>query len=268
MRLAYLFPFVYFFDTRLRCNSVSFHVVFEWGAAALVACVLGREAPGLALLTAVYCYIAFISLYEIGYLINDLYSAKREAKGRRRGPQGVGAVWVVLWVLSRISVFMVVSFVSGLWTLVEWWMFFGGMCVAFALHNLWIDQDLKVATFLWLAWFRFMAPIVFVVQTEDLMGVAFAAGVIYVGFRLFGYLDSKGLLIMPGRQRTRFRLAFFLLPFVAVIPLTAFENSRGFVLIACYFAACALAGSLFRKHVTSFWSIGNRYERGTRHHEK
>lgn len=244
MKFAYLLPFVYFLETRLRRSSIAFHVVFEWGAAIMLACVVGHEAPVAAVVIAAYCYLAFISLYEIGYLVNDLYSASREAGGRRRGPQGAGTAWMACWVLVRLAVFLAVSFASGLWRVAGWWLFFGGLCVVFALHNVWSDRELKVATFLWLAWFRFIAPIAFVIEPDELMGVAFGAGMIYAGFRLFGYLDSKGLLAMPGRHRPQFRAAFFLMPLAAVIPLSQFQHTRGFIVLACYFAAWAFIGSM------------------------
>jgi hypothetical protein len=244
VKYAYLLPFVYFLETRLRHSSIAFHVVYEWGAAIMLACVVGLKAPGAAVVMAAYCYLAFISLYEIGYLVNDLYSARREAGGRRRGPQGAGTAWVACWVLVRLAVFLAVSFSSGLWKVAGWWLFFAGLCMVFALHNLWSDRELKVATFLWLAWFRFLAPIAFVVEPGELMGVAFGAGMIYAGFRLFGYLDSKGLLAMPGRHRPQFRAAFFMMPLAAVIPLFQFQHTRGFIVLACYFAAWPIIGSM------------------------
>lgn len=244
MKFTYLFPFAYFLDTRLRRSSVAFHVIFEWGAAVLIACVVGREpAPG-ALVTAAYSYLAFISLYEIGYLVNDLVSAKFEEGGRRRGPQDAGSAWVAAWVLTRIMVFLSVTIASNMWHVAAWWLFFGGLCVVFALHNIWTDREQKAATFVWLAWFRFLAPVAFVVRPEEFMGVALAAGMIYSGFRLFGYLDSKGLLQMPGRQRPQFRRAFLVMPLAAAIPLTQFEYTQGFVVLAFYFAAAAFVGSM------------------------
>jgi hypothetical protein len=247
MKFAYLLPFAYFLETRLRRSSISFHAVFEFGAAVVLACAVGREQPVTALSTAAYCYLAFISIYEIGYLVNDLYSARRETSGRHRGPQEAAALWMACWIMVRLIVFLVVSFASGLWKVAGWWVFFGGLCAVFALHNLWSDRELKVATFLWLAWFRFMAPIAFVVEPNEFMGVAFGAGMLYAGFRMFGYLDSKGLLAMPGRHKPQFRTVFFMIPLAAAIPLAQFEHSRGFILLAFYFAASALVGGLVSK---------------------
>ena len=45
MKLVYLLPFTYFYDTRLRNGSVSFHAIFEWLAAVVLAIAVGAGKP-------------------------------------------------------------------------------------------------------------------------------------------------------------------------------------------------------------------------------
>src|SRR5690606_26829915 len=113
-----------------------------------------------------------------------------------------------------------------------------------------VDREFKAATFLWLAWFRFMAPVIFVVEDRYRMGIALAASISYAAFRLFGYLDRKGLLKMPGRQRIRFRVVFFLMPLTGVLALAPYDEARGFVLLCAVYSIIALAaaGSSWLRH--------------------
>ena len=243
MKLVYLLPFTYFYDTRLRTSSVSFHVIFEWLAAVVLALAVGCGSPAQALTAAGLSYLAFISLYEIGYLINDLFASRQEVDGRLRGPQGVGRVWVAAWFVMRLGVFMFVTVLMGKLTAAEWWSYFAALCVVFALHNELTDREFKSATFLWLAWLRFMAPVIFVVQDTQRLGVGLAVAMAYSSFRLFGYLDSKGLLKMPNRQRPGFRLFFFLMPLTGTLALWTYDDARGFVVLTGYYALAAALGT-------------------------
>ncbi len=126
----------------------------------------------------------------------------------------------------------------------EWWSFFLALALVFGLHNLFENKEMKAATFQWLGWLRFMAPVVFVVEEGQLLGVGLAAAVAYVAFRMFGYLDSKGLLRMPGRQRPEFRMLFFLMPLFGVMVLWPYESARGFIILSCYFALAAFLGTM------------------------
>jgi len=209
--MTYIIPFSYFLRTRLLKGSIAFHVIFEWGAAALLAVLWGRFGIVDSLLWSLASYLAFISLYEIGYMYNDLFVARKEVYGRLRGPQDASPALIYIWIAMRIAVFMAVTVALGALADLRWWSFFAGLCIAFALHNRLGDKEKKVASFLWLSWFRFMAPVIFVLHADQVMGVAFAVALTYVAFRTLGYMHSKDLLAMPGRQRPDFRWFFFLI---------------------------------------------------------
>lgn len=246
MNFVYLLPFSYFFNTRLRGGSVAFHVIFEWLAAVLLVFTVGAVDPVEALVSAGLSYLAFISLYEIGYLVNDLISSRKETGGRKRGPQGAIGFWMGAWFISRLASFALATLLMSKVAAPEWWSFFAALAVVFALHNELKDRELKSATFLWLAWFRFMAPVMFVVQDAQRLGVGLAAAMAYASFRLFGYLDSKGLLQMPGRQRPGFRLFFFLMPLAGALALWPYEGARGFLVLTTYYALAAALGTAAR----------------------
>ncbi len=241
-RLAYLLPFSYFWSTRLRNGSIVFHLLFEWLAAVVVVVVLNpaNEMDGLCI--ALLSYAAFISVYEIGYLANDLFSARHEGDGRLRGPQGTPLPWVVAWVLVRVCLALLITLLLHKTNSVMWWTFFGGLAVVFAMHNHLRDRELKAGTFLWLSWYRFMAPIMFAVSATYLLGIAFACAMTYSAFRQFGYLDSKGLLVMSGRKRPVFRWAFFMWPLLAAAALSPVAEAKGYVVLVTYFAVVASVG--------------------------
>lgn len=256
-RLLYLLPFSYFWSTRLKQRSIGFHLLFEWLAAVMLAVALTEGGIGEPLFAALVSYLAFISLYEIGYITNDLIIAPREQGGRMRGPQGASGAWIASWIALRLVVFLLATIMLGRSGSPEWWGFFAALAVVFGFHNGLADKELKAGTFLWLSWFRFMAPVAFSVPEEQVIGIGFACAMSYSAFRQFGYLDSKGLLHMPGRKRPRFRWAFFMWPLLAVPAVGMLPGAKGLVLLAGYFAVVATLGVLATKFHESVWRRSN-----------
>lgn len=256
-RLGYLVPFSYFWSTRLKQGSIGFHVLFEWLAAAMLVVALADGSPWQSLSVSFLSYLAFISLYEIGYIANDLIMAPREQGGRMRGPQGASGAWLALWITLRIAVFFTVTIDLGHNGNLQWWGFFLALAIVFAFHNGLTDREVKAGTFLWLSWFRFMAPVVFAVPVEQLLGIGLGCALSYSAFRQFGYLDSKGLLQMPGRQRPVFRWAFFMWPLLGALAVGTLPGTKGLVLLTSYFAAVASLGVLATQLKHSAWRRDN-----------
>lgn len=252
-RLLYLLPFSYFWSTRLKQGSIGFHVLFEWLAAAMLVVALADGSPWQPLSVSLLSYLAFISLYEIGYIANDLIMAPREQGGRTRGPQGASVFWLALWVVVRLSVFAAITLALGQIGDLQWWGFFVALGIAFGFHNGLTDRELKAGTFLWLSWFRFMAPVVLAVPVDQLLGIGLTCALSYSAFRQFGYLDSKGLLQMPGRKRPRFRWAFFMWPLLGALAVGTLPGTKGLVLLTTYFAVVASFGVLATQLKHSAW---------------
>ena len=89
-----------------------------------------------------------------------------------------------------------------------------------------------------------MAPVIFVLHADQVMGVAFAVALTYVAFRTLGYMHSKDLLAMPGRQRPDFRRFFFLIALAGGLALLSFPQARAGIGLMVYFALVASAGTL------------------------
>jgi len=244
-------PFCYFYWTRLRHANLSFHLVFEWLAALFLVVVFCGHRWFPAISSSILSYFAFVSVYEIGYLANDLYSAKRESNGRARGPQGADWRWVTCWIAIRLIVFVTIAGALDQLSSGQWWRFYFVLSLALAGHNVLLDPGLKAISFLWLSWLRFMAPVIFVIDAKLVLGVGLCAAMSYCGFRLLGYLDSKGLLQMPGRQSGEFRLIYFSAPIWVALALWSYPGFEGFVALSGYYFAVAASGSLlhtFRSH--------------------
>lgn len=247
--LIYSMPFSYFWSTRLRHGSIGFHAVFEWLAAVILVIALAPGNYASTLFTAFLAYCAFISIYEIGYLVNDLIVAPSEEGGRTRGPQGTHTAWILSWMVTRILAFILVTITIGRLDSPHWWMFFAALAIIFMFHNTMKDRELKAGTFLWLSWFRFMAPVIFAVPTIYLLGIGMACAMSYSAFRQFGYLDSKGLLQMPGRQRPVFRWAFFMWPLLPAAALSFLPEARGLVVLLVFYAFASTLGVITQRRI-------------------
>lgn len=235
-------PGAYFASTRLRNGYLAFHVAFEWAPALLLAALFGRYAPLSSMGLALLAYLAFISVYEIGYIVNDRYSALRETDGRVRGSQTAGPLTIAAWIAIRLGCFLAATYAIGAWHSPAWWGFFLSLAAVFAFHNLVTDREIRTFSFVWLAWLRFMAPVFWIIEPTQLFGIGTGNALVYVIFRELAYLDSKALLAMPGRQRPNVRLTAFVLPVLALPAVCTQPSGRGLALLIVWFAAVALAG--------------------------
>ena len=99
--------------------------------------------------------------------------------------------WVSAWIASRVLSFILMTFLLGFSAVLNWWLFYLTLIIVFLLHNLLVCRELKVVTFSWLAFYRFIAPIIFVVADSQRLGIALAAAMIYVPFRQFAYMEVR-----------------------------------------------------------------------------
>ena len=217
-------PYAYFRKTRLTAaRDVLFSAVYEWlpGLAIVVASVGGELARGG--LRFALGSVAFMSLYEIGYIANDLYAASREAAPRWRA-EGLtpSRAVVVAAVLARLCVYLGVAVLLGKAADVRFHAFHACMLGIFAAHNVLPRPEWRVPTFLGLAFCRFWGPTIATVTPEWLAALTPGVLLFYVFYRSLTYMESKGLLRIPGRSTHEFKLGFYslLLPLAAALDLT------------------------------------------------
>lgn len=205
-------PFLYFQRTRLNnLKSVLFHSYAEWFLALVILVFSGYSVTD-SLRNFLLGYLAFISLYEIGYITNDVHSVRHEAKPRKRLKDFNPSDTVVgIWIAIRIAVFAGVSYFLHALTDMRWAVFYGVLALMFFLHNYLKDKQLKTFTFMNLAFLRFLAPFFIFLSTDQIL--LWLPGIVlhYVFFRTLTYMDSKDLLNMPGRDTVPFKLNYYLL---------------------------------------------------------
>ncbi len=240
-------PFLYFFNTRLKVSSIAFHLVFEWFPVVILIFAFYSFQSLHYLIDAFLCYLAFISLYEIGYILNDRVSSSQELNGRGRGSLSLSALYVSLFILTRVFIFLALSHITEFGNQTSWWTFHFSLLSVFMLHNKLRNSDYRVPTFSCLAWFRFISPIIFIVPEDVRFGIAFAAVIGYGNFRQLGYMDSKGLLLFPNRKNRFFRLFFFLVPLFLAFAVYPFQGSDGFTLLITYWAVLSVFGAIISK---------------------
>lgn len=236
-------PFVYFYRSRLAKGSLAFHFFFEWVSAvlALWSCNGHRLASALGVFLG--AYLAFISIYEVGYLMNDYWAVHREKDPRRRGPEA-SPLLVVGWALARVAYFCALTLLLGQAGNRLWWIFYLSLMAIFLFHNLTTRLEFKTITFSWLASFRFCAPSLFFIPAVNCPGLWLSAVLLYSAFRQPAYLASKDLLQLPGRSSRSYRLLFF----GCALPLQFMLSNAGgasiFCLHARYFFGLALVNAL------------------------
>lgn len=207
--LRYLFPLGYALPTRYL-EHLQFVLIFDWIPGLLLAALFGHENSLLIrAFHAVACYVAFQCHYELGYIINDHWSVKREVSPRKRSDVRFSPAFMGLCFLARLGGFLGITWGLGFWGDAVWWGFHILVVVIFLAHNLLTDSSRKVCTFYALAVSRFVAPTLFIIRSSELVGLALAAMACYANFRVLAYMESKALLSMPGRKSRGFRIGFY-----------------------------------------------------------
>ena len=241
--LSKLVPMGYFWGTRIEGNSWTFHLAFEWFPALMVS-VLFSGLPWYQSIGLTFAnYLAFICVYECGYVCNDYFTTRHEELSRTRGSESWHWSQVAVLILVRAGVFAgLVVVLCKAWDF-PWLGFFTFLGLVFTLHNQKMGVELKLLTFAWLSLMRFVAPSLFVVAFIYRFPLVVSAVLFYTGFRSLAYLESKGALHMAGRRSWQFRMAYF----VSILPMTvALHGSSGvslFEVLSCYFALLALLGA-------------------------
>lgn len=217
---SYLFclPFFYFLKTRLNTKAaVLFHGYAEFLLGVLLLIYAGTN-PIQAVTNFVLAYFAFISVYEIGYIVNDYVSVRFEKNPRKRlKGKRISNMTVFAWIAVRVVVFLLLTFYLNSFNSVQWWLFYFTLIIAFCLHNLLRQKELKIFTFISLAFLRFYAPLFPFLAVAFFISSINGILLFYVFFRTLTYIDSKGLLVIPSRASLTFKTTYYLL----LIPVSA-----------------------------------------------
>ncbi len=234
----FFLPFFYTFSTRLRGNpfSLLYLILFEWTIAiSVLFFVQGYtflQSLGFYLLS----YLAFISIYEIGYFVNDIFSIRYEKVPRARLKNtNITSRLVILIIGVRLTVFAFITTVLDFWHEPRWTGIFIALVIIFSIHNLIRKEDLKPITFLGLASLRFFGPILSFISSETFHLLLPPFILCYLVYRFLSYLDSKDLLRIPSRADTRWKVNYYSIVTILNCFLSLYLDSLIPFLLSIYF---------------------------------
>lgn len=229
-------PFLFFVMTRLRRRrDVAYLIVSSWLPAIWFLLRSSGGSLAEAVVNFALGYLTFVAVYEIGYLANDGWDSKRSADGRQRIPFSLGPVYVVLFVLARMTTWVFIGFWSGWADDPVWIVAYGALAIAFAQHNLITVDGLRGASFFQLATLRFALPILGAVPSSDRLLLILVAILFYTYLRFFSYLDGKHLLVIPQRRESSFAPTQLIMLLPLVVFLGLLSNSPLVFELAAYF---------------------------------
>lgn len=202
-------PFAYTLATRMRSlRAFGHNAAMAWIPAFALLLADGRPL-GFALVEFAVGYLAFIAIYELGYMTNDLWDARRDPGGRHRLDAQPGAAWVAIFVAVRIALAAGIALVNGWWSVPVWSIGMAILVLAFAAHNI-VAPRWRLLTFPVLAILRFLLPVGAMLSTAMWPAALIVAILLYTAPRWLAYAESKGFTPPELRQRARFRSQFLL----------------------------------------------------------
>jgi len=235
--LRFLLPYTYFYGSRVKQLKYNlYYLIIDWTVPyVLLTYFTGFDWQGSVVHFAL-AYLAFISVYEIGYLGNDVYSVRKEAKPRRRVKDfDPSDATVLVWIGVRLLAFGTISWYLDVLTNPLWLAFYAVLAVFFYLHNALKDKELKVMTFVNLAFTRYLAPVFIFLTPSQLMLIVAPVFLNYVFYRTLMYMDSKDLLHMPSRRAPAYKVNYYLLAMGVSVLLSMMGESWVSVAITGYY---------------------------------
>jgi hypothetical protein len=232
-----LVPFLFMAGTRLSTlRDAAYIAGTQWIPGIWILYRLG--GTDLALSAGWYAlgFLAFVSFYEIGYLANDVWDARRHPGGRKRVPFVTSRTYIAAFVAIRISLWLAIGLATGWIESTLWLGAYSALTVLIVAHNVVRSSSLRIATFWQLACLRFLVPLLGILPREQLLPAFALCVLFYVHFRYLAYLDAKSLLVMPERKALTFGLGqlFFLAPIVLFLAFAL--DSPIFMEFLVYFA--------------------------------
>ncbi len=235
-KLIIFIPFFYFLKSRLNSfKNLIFHSYYEWIPAFLILVYLETYSTAGLAKGLLLSYLAFISIYEIGYFINDFYSTKFEKNPRPRINEDFASYEVVSFIFFRLLVFSLCTYILGFHFDLIWYTFYITLIISFLAHNTITIPAVKTVTFLNLSFYRFFAPIFMFLSEDNFKNILLPIILNYCIFRMLTYMDSKNLLNFTERKTPSFKLAYYLLLIPIHVIIALLNNSNLPLLILCYF---------------------------------
>ena len=233
-----LFPFTYFFNTRIKTIKV---LAYNFLNELLPNLLAGLFYAWYSLETTIFInwilsYLAFIAVYEIGYYVNDAYSVKKESElARKRLTVSFSNSQFVIWLFIRLACWGLVTYlVVPEGKLVTWLFFYLFLGISFSLHNV-LQESYRGASFICLAFFRFFASGIIILPTGVFMALVPGVLLCYLMPRLWAYQESKGQLIIKDRRQMAFKMAYLLIVSLILLFMAIASELAIFIAPSVYF---------------------------------
>jgi hypothetical protein len=183
---------MYMFATRLPGSRDLAYLVFtQWVPSIwILHRLVGSDLIEATLYFAIG-YMAFISVYEVGYLANDKWDAKRHRNGRHRANFSTGFSYLAIFLAVRGIIWVSVGVASGWIFYWPWLLSYAVLAAGICQHNLLRSYALRTASFFGLAYLRFLVPVLGPLPREDLFLVVTICCLFYVYVRFLSHLDAK-----------------------------------------------------------------------------
>ena len=248
MNIILLFPFLYFYFSRIKKKgSILFNLFFEWIPWFIIIFFSSKYSFLVSIFYLFLSYLAFISFYELGYIVNDYFSINFEENGRNRAPTTGNRKNISFWIFSRLIIFIIISYYLPFGGQYEWNIIYIILGIFFAAHNLINESQYKSISFFWLALLKYIIPTIFLINQKYIISLLLAASTIYVPFRFLSYLESKKLLLMNKRKSINFRSFYFCSPLIFALSLNTFPYLSLYFSLSIYYALIILVYYLISK---------------------
>ncbi len=238
-----LVPFLYTYFSRMRgLRAFGFNAITLWFPGILLTYLIDKEDFLGTIYTYFAAYLVFISVYELGYLLNDTWGLRHDETPRRRIDIDYHISFFVTFFLIRIFSIVALSFWISVFFELWFWTILFLLSIAILMHNFVILQEIKIATFFQMSLMRFSIPIIISTELHNSIAVLFSGCIFFVLPRLLTYLDSKKRLRIPERKNPSFLMKFYLIfaPFVFLLSFVSGEALAIWVWLYFLTYACLL----------------------------
>ncbi|HEY0973771.1 MAG TPA: hypothetical protein VGE57_04705 [Solimonas sp.] len=221
-RFLLLVPFFYLVSTRMNTpKSFLSNLSTAWIPGLLLAAWWGEADAATSIAHYALSYLAFISIYEIGYFANDTFGTKFDETPRHRLKAAPRLFGGVIFVAVRIIAWLLLANHLNAFSSYGWLAGMAALVTVMVMHNLLASSALKAVTFFQMSTLRFCVPLLPLVPADRWSDILLVGVFHFVYPRFITYLDSKGRLRIPERKSDRYGLQtqLLFLPLFALISI-------------------------------------------------
>ena len=218
-------PLLYFLKTRFVNNlSFFFQYLLEIGSSLLIYLFIFNSLSFEIMILFLYHYLAFISLYEIGYFVNDTISVNYENKPNKRFKEFNSIFFLLFFIFIRFTLFIFITLHLAYENNSLWLIFYFFLLIVFSFNNFFKKIYYKFATFQMLAFLRFIAPFFIILDYYYLFLIGNLVALTYIPYRTLGYISSKKLAYKKIKRDFYFKFLSFFMPALFFLLILFFKN--------------------------------------------